>query len=315
MINEIAYENREEWLAIRKKYIGGSDAGCVIGTNPYRSAYALWAEKTGRVEGFSGNITTDVGAYLEQFVAELWCKETGKQVRRKNRILVNDEYPFACADIDRLVVGEKAFLEIKTTNSFEVMKQLRNGAEFPDIYYAQCVHYLAVTGFDKCYLAVLVNCREFKTYELLRDENEIRALMDAEQTFAKCISDDVPPEADGSESTTQTISDIYPTSNDLSVDLSPVAEAIRNYTIYSAQEKQVAALKDEAANKIKAYMGEAGKGTWEDYTVTFASYSRKTFDKDALAKEHPEIELGSYMKESTSRRFSLTEKKAKAKEK
>lgn len=48
MIKKIPHEDHEEWLAIRSKYIGGSDAGTVVGLNPYNSPYALWAEKTDR---------------------------------------------------------------------------------------------------------------------------------------------------------------------------------------------------------------------------------------------------------------------------
>ena len=47
MIKEYEWSNHEEWLAIRRQYIGGSDAGAVIGMNPYKSSYTLWAEKTG----------------------------------------------------------------------------------------------------------------------------------------------------------------------------------------------------------------------------------------------------------------------------
>ena len=38
MIKEISYQSKEEWLSIRKGYIGGSDAGAVVGLNPYKSA-------------------------------------------------------------------------------------------------------------------------------------------------------------------------------------------------------------------------------------------------------------------------------------
>ena len=161
-MNEIAYGSREEWLALRRGYIGGSDAAAVLGLDEYKSAYSLWAEKTGRIPEFAGNIATRTGQCLEQFVAELWSEETGKKVRRKNRILTNDVYPWACADVDRMVVGEKALLEIKTTNSFPIMRTCRGG-EFPDRWYCQMMHYMAVTGCEKAYLAVLLNCREMKT--------------------------------------------------------------------------------------------------------------------------------------------------------
>ena len=39
---------REEWLNIRKKGIGSSDAAAAVGLNPYKSQLELWMEKTGR---------------------------------------------------------------------------------------------------------------------------------------------------------------------------------------------------------------------------------------------------------------------------
>ena len=54
----------------------------------------------------------------QSFVANEFTLKTGKKVRNINGILRNDKYPFAIANIDRAVVGEKAFLECKVTNSF-----------------------------------------------------------------------------------------------------------------------------------------------------------------------------------------------------
>ena len=56
MIKEIPYQDKDEWLSLRKGYIGGSDAGAVLGMNPYKSAYSLWAEKTGKIPEFEGNL-------------------------------------------------------------------------------------------------------------------------------------------------------------------------------------------------------------------------------------------------------------------
>ena len=41
--------SREEWLKERKKSLGGSDMGAVLGLNKYRSPYTVWAEKTGSI--------------------------------------------------------------------------------------------------------------------------------------------------------------------------------------------------------------------------------------------------------------------------
>ena len=69
MITKIKTENREEWKALRHQYIGGSDAASVVGLNPYKSAFSLWAEKTGKIAPFEGNLATDVGTFLEEFIA------------------------------------------------------------------------------------------------------------------------------------------------------------------------------------------------------------------------------------------------------
>ena len=309
MIKELVYGTHEEWLSIRKKYIGGSDAGAVIGMNPYKSRYSLWAEKTGKAPEFEGNITTKVGAYLEDLVATMFEEETGKKVRRKNRTMVNDEYPFACANVDRLIVGEKALLEIKTTNSLPLMKKLRNSDEFPDAYYAQVVHYLAVTGLEKAYLAVLINCREFKVYELNRDEAEIDALMEAEKEFWNLVETNTAPSVDGSSSTSDTITTLYPNSNGETVDLFGFETDLNEYMVLTAQIKALTALKDEKANIIKEYMKEAGKGESANYKVTYTSSERKSFDTKRFSADHKDINLDEYYKTTSVRTFKVTERK------
>lgn len=308
MIKEFEFKDHEEWLAIRSKYIGGSDAGAVVGMNPYKSRYSLWAEKTGKTPSFEGNIATKVGSYLEELVAKMFEEETGKKVRRKNRTMVNDEYPFACANIDRAIIGEKALLEIKTTTSLPIMKQLRNSNEFPEAYYCQVVHYMAVTGLEKVYLAVLVNCRELKIYELERDQAEIDALMNAEREFWKFVEEDKAPGVDGSDATKDAILKQYPDSNDSEVDLMVFNKNLDEYISLSNQIKFLTDLKENIANSIKEYMKEAGKGRTDKYSVSYKTQTRKTIDAERLKNDYKNIPLDAYYKESKSRVFKVTTK-------
>jgi len=307
-MNEIAYESHAEWLEIRRGYIGGSEAGAVIGLNPYKSAYTLWAEKTGQVPEFSGNLTTRVGSYLEDLVAALWCEETGKQVRRKNRILVNPEYPFACADLDRVVVGEKALLEIKTTNSFPVMRTCRGG-DFPAQWYCQVVHYLAVTGYEKAYLAVLLNCRELLTFELERDDEEIAALMDAEREFWKHVQDRTPPGVDGSDSTSETISDLIgPSAPGEEAALFGRTDVLNEYMALKRQQKAIGERIAQIENVIKTDMGTAEKATEGGYTVSWKTQTRSAFKPDRFRADHPDVDLTPYYTTTTSRPFKVSYK-------
>lgn len=308
MISKYKWKTHDEWLDLRKAYIGGSEAGSIIGMNPYKSAYTLWAEKTGRALPFEGNITTEVGAYLEEFVAKKFEHETGKKVRRENFMLVNDKYPWAEANVDRMVVGEKALLEIKTTNSFPNMKKIKGG-EFPDAWYAQMTHYLAVTELERAYLAVLVNCREIYFFTLERDEEEIQALMEQEKRFKHYIDTDTEPPVDGSDSTTDTISEMYPDDNGTTVSLIGYENDLRQYLDITQNIRDLEALKKEKINKIKAFMGAAENGESDNFKCTWKTGNRNSFDVKAFTQDHPDIDLSGYYKTSQYRTFRINERK------
>lgn len=310
MIRKLKYKDHEEWLKIRGAMLGGSDAGAVIGFNPYKSRYALWAEKTGKVAPFEGSVTTEVGAYLEDFVAKLFERETGKKVRRDNHSMVNDLYPWAVANVDRVVVGEDAILEIKTSTSLPIIKKVHSGQP-SDTWYCQVLHYMAVTGVSKAYIAVLVNCREFRWFEIERDQAEIDALMQAEKDFWHLVETNTPPAVDGEESTTDTLSALYPEPTDREVDLFPLTRELEEYTSLSAQIKELTKLKDEKANVIKEYMKDASVGKCEGYSITFKGQSKTTFNDKAFATDHKDMNLEKYYKISSYRTLKITEKENK----
>ena len=162
---------KEQWNAERLKSIGGSDAAALLGLNPYKSAFALWAEKTGEIkpEDISDREAVRLGHDLEDYVAKRFAEATGKKVRRENFFIYNSDFPIAHALPDRMVVGEAAGLECKTTSSWERLKLCRDG-EYPKDWYCQCVHYMMVTGAQKWYLAVLCFGHGFYHFTIERDE-------------------------------------------------------------------------------------------------------------------------------------------------
>lgn len=304
-ITKVKTESHEEWLELRSHYIGGSDAAAVVGMNAFSSPYALWAEKTGRVPGFAGNLATEVGTYLEEFVAQKFSQETGKKVRKCNQSFLNSDYPFAIANIDRDIVGEDAGLEIKTTDSLN-LKKFKDG-EYPANYYCQMVHYLAVTGKQRWYLAVLIGNREFKWFVLERDEAEIAALMTAEAEFWELVKKDTPPAVDGTSATTEALKTVYANSTEEVVNLLSFSSDLAQYIALSKQIRELQILCDEAGNKVKAFMGEAGRGECEGYKVSWKTQIRKTFDSKKFAKENPDIDLSDYYKQSVTRPFKVAE--------
>ena len=144
---------RRDWLAVRKRGIGSSDAAAAVGLNPYKSQLELWLEKTGRDTGLTKTDPQDEkspaywGNVLEPIVAWHYSKRTGNKVRRINAVLQhpNPELPWMLANIDREVIGTEdvQILECKTAGI--------NGAGLwregvPEYVVLQVMHQLAVTG-------------------------------------------------------------------------------------------------------------------------------------------------------------------------
>ena len=229
----IVYEtkdmSKEQWLEARKCGIGGSDAASVLGLNPYKSSVSVYIEKVDYIHGVSMsekningckkdssneevNYRMELGNKLEDFVANEFSLKTGLKVRNVNGILKNDKYPFAIANIDRAVVGEKAFLECKVTNSYS-KKVWQMGV--PIHYQIQVNHYMAVTGATHCYVAALIGNEELIIHRIDRDEEIIDEIMKLEAMFwDKCILGGEIPAPDGSLDYSIVLQGLYKDSKD-----------------------------------------------------------------------------------------------------
>lgn len=311
MITKISTKDmsHEEWLAARNKTIGGSDAGALMGLNPYKSAYALWAEKTGKIipEDISDNETVRLGNDLEDYVAKRWEDKTGKKLRRDNHIIYNSDYPFAHANIDRDVVGEDAGFEAKTTSNWEYIKLLEQG-KIPDTWYAQVVHYLMTTGKQRWYLGALAFGRGFFDVTIERDEAEIQALAGVESTFWDKVITCTPPDVDGEESTLSALRTIFKDSDPGSgADLTAVSNHL---LLYAGLKKQISELEkqlDMHAAAVMEFMGTAEKGKAGQFSVSWKSQSRSNFDRKAFEAANGPIP-DMYFKQSSSRPFKVTVK-------
>lgn len=289
------------WLAERRKGIGGSDAAAIVGLSHWATPYSVYIDKLGLLPETEENEAMRQGRDLEEYVAARFTEQTGKKVQRCNYMIRNPLYPFALADIDRRVVGENAGLECKTTSALD-LKQFR-GVEFPERYYAQCVHYLAVTGAERWYLAVLVFGRGFYVYTLERDEAEITALMNAEGDFWKLVENQTPPDVTGAEADTKAVETVWMESIGGEVELFGMDELFRQ--LENAEETLSLAkkAKDEAVNQIKERLKTAERGTCGRYSCTWRTQNRKTLDLNALRADYPDIPYDDYMNISKSRPF------------
>ena len=292
----------EDIRSNRTSFIGGSDAGAILGLNPHESAYTLWCKKVGLIsEEVEDNDAMRTGRDLEGYVADRFVEKTGKKVRRDHHRYYLKEYPYMVGHIDRWVIGENAGLECKTANSYQ-NKEYAAG-RYPDHYYAQCQHYMAVTGAEKWYLAVLCFPHIY-TFEIQRDEAEIDALIRYEAEFWQKVQDQVPPEVDGSESTKETITKLYPKGNNQAIQIY-YKNSLAPYFDAKAQIKELEAITASFENDLKTAMGEAERGILgNDIVVSWTTVKSSRLDTKKLKAEHPDL-YKEYTRETESRRFSI----------
>ena len=158
---ETADLSRDEWLAYRRKGIGGSDASAVLGISPFRTARDLYFDKLGIVTADDGGnwVAMEMGNLLEDLVARIFAKKTGLRIFQRKVMYQHPHYPWMLADLDYLVEqpdGTLAILEIKTTNYNARDKWEYNSEEIVPVYYeAQGRHYMAVVNLNRVFLLPL----------------------------------------------------------------------------------------------------------------------------------------------------------------
>lgn len=306
MIKQVSTKGmtREQWLDIRRKSIGGSDAAAIVGLNPYSSPFSVWADKRGMLPPVEDNEAMRIGRDLEDYVAHRFCEATGKKVSRKNAIIYNTDYPFAHANVDRLIVGERAGLECKTTSVLN-LKKFQDG-DYPANYYVQCQHYMMVTGYKKWYLAVLILGKEFLWFEIPRNDDDINALYAAEKRLWQCVIEQVAPPTDGSESCTDALNAIYNECNDFdTVDLTPLERTLKERSEIAMRIADLEKMKAEKDNEIKNYLGKCEYGECDGFKVSWKPMIRNTFDTKKFKSEMQGADLSSYYKSTKVRVFKI----------
>ena len=309
MTVEEAEKDHKKWVELRNTGLGGSDAGVVMGVNPYKSRLTLWMEKTGQKEAddLSEVEAVQWGIRNEPNIADWFSDVTGKKLR-KCGTLRSEQHPWLLANVDRMVVGENAGLEIKTAG----VKQSGRwkGEEVPDEYYCQCQHYMLVTGCDKWYIAVLIGGNKAIWKEIPRNEAFIEELFNKEAGFWTLVENKIMPSVDGLEDTKNSLNILYPKAvPEKYIELEStekLEQLFHDYEEYKNSIKSLGQLMTEIENKIKVLVGDNELALIGDHKVRWSNYpGRVMIDAKRLAKDHPDIYEKYKKVGKDSRRFSM----------
>lgn len=203
-------KTRAEWLKARTQGIGGSDAGCIVGANPWKSARQLWREKSGIVTppDISGKPAVQFGKEAEQHLRALFLLTYPQYTCEYHefRMYANDRLPFIFATLDGELTdadGRRGILEIKTTT----IQNSRQWDEWKDCipqhYYIQILHQLLACEWAE-FVNLFAHIRyqkgdeiraALRTYHIERSEvqADLEALEEREIVFYKQWQDGIEP--------------------------------------------------------------------------------------------------------------------------
>lgn len=261
--------------ANRTEFIGGSDIGTILGLNPWKSAYTLWAEKSGRIEieDISDKEAVWWGTNMEELVAKRFCMKTGKKVKKTTYEFSCKEYPFLVAHVDRLGVGEKFVLECKTTSARN--RTNYNEGEIPPYHYAQVQFYLMLTGYKVGYLATKRDS-DFYVTKIDRNDEFIEEMKESAINFWQMVQDGIEPDIDDSESTADTINQMYPESIQAVMDLSDYRQTIESRIAVAMQIKSLESIKRQCDSVIKSAMEDCESAVCDEYKITWKTTAKGT---------------------------------------
>lgn len=287
----------------RSGYLGGSDAAVIMGLNPWKNRVQLWQEKVGIQPGpdLSENARVQWGIKLEDMVARHWSEVTGMKIRRNNFLLRSEQHPWMGAHLDRQVVGG-GFLEVKTAGRADEWGP-DGSSSIPDHYMCQIQHYMAITGDQRCWVAVLIAGSDFRSYEIQRNQPFIDLMVEAQRDFWQHVESRECPEPLTSEEALAK----WPTSwpdRPAEADAA-VLEAVHEIAALDKKVKVITQRKKELQAVVMKSMEMAevllagGKKV-----ASWKSQSSSRLDSTRLKAELPEV-AEKYMKETSSRVFRL----------
>lgn len=284
--------DRESWLALRKEGVGGSDVAAIMGLSHYRSAYSVWAEKSGlyEPEDIGDKPAVHWGNVLEPVVGgEYSQNHPERTVRRVNAVCRNLKRPWAQASLDYEVKDPAlgwGVLEIKTAGAMRA-SDWEEGV--PVYYQTQVAHYLSVTGRSFADVAVLIGGSDYREYRIMRDAEDEAAVVGAVDAFwADNVLGGEPPEITGARDDGSAVFGANRVGNG-EVPYVDMSAAMSAFLAAKEDKKRADDSFKLASNRLKKEIGEntaleceEGRFTWRRYTVS-------QLDSKAFKADHPDL--------------------------
>lgn len=300
----LEYHSEEEWHALRKKGIGGSDAGAIMGLNKYTSPLKLFRIKTGKYsEDVEDNVYIKKGKDLESLIFEKYVApdlaSEGYRVIHPEHVFVNKNYPWLRANCDGLAVRQG--YSIPTDPALNIVVEIKWVSEWAEVnwdgddycgipasYYAQVQHYMTVTGAACAYVYAMFD-KDWRVKKYLIPYNRSFALKLISQTreFYSNLNAGIEPKI------TATLDKTFmPAALEempaVTVESTELDTQIASYVAVKEQIKALEKELDEHYNNAVAMYLE-GKRPTALFKMSVASCKTSGFDTKRFAADHPDV--------------------------
>ena len=271
----------------RKSFIGGSDIAAVMGMSRWVTPLQLWSEKTGKVEApdLSDNQAVEMGIELEESVARLWTKRTGRKVRRAPKNYTHKKFDYMRCQVDRLVEGTDELLECKTASAWKEKEW--EDEEIPAEYILQVQWQLGITGRSVGHIAVLIGGQKFVYKEIKADPELFAKMLKEAIKFWSMVEMKTPPMAAGDDN--DFIIKLHPENDEQLQEMQEMNDSIALLQQLKEDIKNILEQKDEVEAKLKQVIGDNLGIETSDYKLTWKKQTTTRLDQKNLKEEQPEI--------------------------
>lgn len=277
-------------LKERVGYLGSSDAAAVLGLSRWSTPLRVWAEKTGNLQiEPKDSLAIELGELLEDAVATLFMRRSGKKVKRCTQTIYHPTHKFLAANLDRVLIGEDAILECKTAASWKAPEWADK--QIPQEYAVQVLHALAVTRKKKAYLCCLVGNQTVEIREIDRDENTINQIVAKEVDFWNTYVVPKVMPFNISRRDDETLLKLFPMADEgtlvaLGDNANRIIESLQSM---KQDAKNLDGLISQQENELKALLQDSETGLSALYRVVWKNQKRKRVDVEALKTQFPEV--------------------------
>jgi putative phage-type endonuclease len=180
-------QDTPEWHRWRSAGIGASDAPCLMGENPWKSAAALTHEKLHPRAGGRTNAAMERGKTLEPIARASYCES--RKITVRPSCVQSRSNPWMRASLDGLNEDERLVVEIKCGES--CYERTAAGRAVPSFYYGQLQHILAVLEYASIDFWCYSPAKRPLRMEVSRNDRYISRLIARETAFWESIGPSV----------------------------------------------------------------------------------------------------------------------------